>query len=332
MPRMPSPRPFFSWSPLESTESLLLVAAALEVGLLDLLERERTAEELAREGALDPRAVAIFLRALEELGVVERGPGGFRLSSFGRSRFVDRDSPRCVAADLRVWRSHLRGWLFLEEALRTGRSLPTDSSPAFRESLYRSLDAKPPDRVARLVELTLARSPGKFPSVLDVGGGAGTYARGFIERGCRVTLVDRPETIEHVREAFGLARLRDLTLVAGDYATDLPQGPFGVVLLAEVLHDLSAPQAQALLRRAARAGTAEGVIAVADLFRGRSPRAALFAVTLLLYTEGGDTYAEEEVRGWLEAAGFEDPHVDAIDADLGLITARFPAGATRRSD
>ena len=329
---VPAP-PFDPWSLREAAEGLLLVAAALETGLLELLERERTVEELARERGLDPRALEICLRGLEELGVVERGSRGVRLTTFGRSRFVDRASPRYVAADLPLWRDSLRGWLFLDEVLRSGRPLQGTSgdAPELQERLSRSLAAKPPERVERLVERVLARAAVREPRVLDLGGGTGVHARAFLARGCRVTLLELPAVLRHARDALGLARFRDLELVEGDLRDELPRGPFDVLLLADVLHELPPAEARSVLARAARVGAPSAVVAVADRFRGVTHGAALFAVSLLLYTEGGDAYEVGEVTGWLAEAGFSDPRVEALDSRLTLLTARLPDAGPRRS-
>ena len=328
---MSESHPFDAWSLREAAEALLLVTAALETGLLQLLERERTPEDLAAKRALDRRAVAICLGALEEVGVVERGRRGYRLTAFGLTRFADPAAPAYVAADLPLWRANLRGWLFLEEVLRSGRPLAVDDPPELRGRLCRSLDAKPAARVAGLVEGLLARAPAPRPHVLDVGGGAGTYARAFLERGCRVTLLERPETIRHLAEAFGLGRLEGLSLVGGDFHEGLPAGPFGAVLLADVIHELSPAEARALLARVAEAAAPAAVVGIADLFRGRSSGAAFFAVSLLLYTKAGNTYAEGEVVEWLVGAGFADPLVEDLDAGHALVTARRRSGASRRN-
>lgn len=328
---MPEKPPFDAWSLREAAEALLLVSAALDTGLLGALGHERHDAELAHSLGLDARAVSICLGALEELGVVERGPGGFRLTTFGRSRFVDAGSRRYVGRDLSLWRAGLPGWLFLDEVLRSGTCVPESSSPEFRERLYRSLDAKPRGRIERVVERVLARSPVPRPHVLDVGGGAGTYARGFLSKGCRVTLLDLAETIDHVREAHGLGRCRDLELVAGDFTAEVPAGPFEAILLADVVHDLSAAEAGALVIRLADVSVPSAVIGIADVVRGRSRRAGFFAVALLLYTRTGNTYEAAEIESWLADAGFVEPLTEDVDPDCALVTARLSKAVRRRT-
>ena len=51
------------------------------------------------------------------------------------------------------------------------------------------------------------------------------------------------------------------------------------------------------------------------------PRAARFAVVMLLNTEDGNTYTADEYEAWLREAGFTDVQVEDADAERQLITA-----------
>ena len=326
-----SSRPYDAWSLREAAQGLLLVAAAIETGILPLLlMRRRTAAEVAEELGLDGRAVRICLAALEEIGVVEReaaGSGGYALTEFGRRRFADPGSPAYAAADLPLWRASLPGWLFLAEVLRSGDPLPEDLSAGSRSALYASLDAKPAARVTTLVDRVLARSSARQARVLDVGGGSGVHARVFLARGCRVTLLDRTEAIAHVRKAFALDGLDGLELVAGDVEAGLPAGPWDVVLLADLLHDLPPDGAARLLAAAARVCGDGGVAAVADTFGDRSAGAGFLGVTLLLHTKGGEPHGAAEVERWLTEAGFAQARIEDLDPAHALITALRRGGS-----
>jgi 2-polyprenyl-3-methyl-5-hydroxy-6-metoxy-1,4-benzoquinol methylase len=329
------PAPAFdAWSLREAAEALLLVTAARESGILEeIVEIERTPAEVAAARGLDARAVRVCLSALEAIGVVEtaaRRPGAYRLSDFGRSRFLDPESRRYVAGELALWREGLRGWLFLEDVLRSGKPLPEADDPLVRASLWRALDVKPKERVTAVVDVTLARVErgrrARSPAVLDVGGGSGVFARAFVERGCRVTLLDTHETLRFARGAFGLDGVEQLTLVEGDFTAGLPPGPYDVILLADVLHGLAPQEARGLLRTVGSRLAPRGVAALVDLFRGRSARAALYAVTLLLYGEGADTHEADGVVRWLEEAGCGAARFRDLDAGRALLTAvRSPA-------
>lgn len=45
---------------------------------------------------------------------------------------------------------------------------------------------------------------------------------------------------------------------------------------------------------------------------------------MLLRTEAGDVYTEDELRAWLEEAGLEEVRAEDVDVDRQLVTARRP--------
>jgi hypothetical protein len=67
------------------------------------------------------------------------------------------------------------------------------------------------------------------------------------------------------------------------------------------------------------------VVAIQDFVRGRSARAARFALVMLLRTEEGDTYGEDEIREWMRDAGLERIEIQDLDQDRQLVTALRPA-------
>ena len=98
-------------------------------------------------------------------------------------------------------------------------------------------------------------------------------------------------------------------------------GPFDVALLSNVVHIYGPDTNRRLLEKAAGSVRPGGVAAVADFVRGRSARAARFALVMLLKSEEGDTYRTEVVEGWLQEAGFRDPEIAPLDEDRHVVTA-----------
>ncbi len=340
-----------------------MAATAQELGLFERLARgPARPSSLAAELGLSPRGTRALLGALEALGLARRdAEGRVALTGQGRARFVDRDAPDFEGPALALWHAHIRRWATgLAPAVRAGGppGSPSEAAPpggpsddasaagegpaadeegwAGRredpESLSRflaAMDNKDPALVLGTVERALARlepPPGSPVRVLDLGGGPGTFARVFAERGARVVLFDRPEVIEHAAEAFGLAALERLELRGGDFLDAFPEGPFDLVLLANITHIYDPETNRRLLADAFRALAPGGAVAILDFVRGMDPFAALFAITMLLNTERGDTYGRARYEEWLSAAGFGGVRVERMDADRHLITARRPAG------
>jgi len=319
-------------------ETTATVAAAADVGLYRALAEigePATAEEVAGRAGLDSRAVGVLLPVLAEIGVLERaddaGPEDrFTLTGPARRALADPDSGEYEAGGLPLWIHNLRAFTRLPEVLRSGEPLEREeeSVEEARDSLRRfmaGMAAAPPERVERIVAACLDRAaarPSPVRAALDLGGGPGHMARAFAARGLETTLFDRPETIDYVADAYGLEDVDGLELAGGDFVEDpLPEGPFDVVLISNVVHIYSPERNRALLRKVAGVTSPGGVIGIADFFRGRSRRAVHFALVMLLRTEGGDTYPEDEVGAWLEDAGFVEPETVRVDEDRHLITA-----------
>lgn len=316
-------------------ESTAAVAAAADAGVFMALaaaDAPATAEEVADRAGLDSRAVAILLPVLAELGLLKGRAGGarFALTEAARRALADPGADGFEAGGLPLWIHTLRGFTHLPEVLRSG--VPLEREEECEEEARASLErymagmaAAPAERVERIVAACLDRAagrPGGARTALDLGGGPGHMARAFAARGLDVTLFDRPETIELVAEAYGLAGVDGLTLAGGDFLDDaLPDGPFDVVLISNVLHMYSPARNRELLGKVAEITSPRGVVGIADFFRGRSRRALHFALVMLLRTEGGNTYGEEEVGAWLDEAGFRGPETVQVDEDRHLVTA-----------
>lgn len=319
----------------------MAVAAAQELGLFEgLAQGAIGAEELAGLLGLDPRGTRILLGVLVELGLASVEPEGYRLTGHGRARFVDADAPDHEAAAMRQWRANIRLWaLRLERAVRTGD--PPGGPPAAagveiqededeEESLRRFMAAMA-GKSAELVDRVLdacrdrLREAGIDPALarsLDLGGGPGTFARRFAAWGGEAVLAERPRVLEVVREAYGLAGVPGLELWSGDFLEGFPEGPFDLVLVSNITHIYDAETNARLLARVGEAMRPGGVLAILDFVRGASEFASLFAITMLLQTERGDTYGRDDYERWLRAAGFALTRMVRLDPDRHLITAR----------
>jgi len=307
------------------TESTLLVAAAHEVGLFASLGKEPAdAGALAEHLDLDGRATHIVCEALVELGLLAVDDGAYRPTPRCREELCDPEQSGYVAGGLSHWLRSMRAWTHLDEVLRRGG--PLEERPATREEprvarFMSAMAAAPEERVNRIVDLCLERRPGAA-SVLDLGAGPGHISRAFAGRGVAATMLDMDDVVRHVTTAYGLEGVDGLTVLRGDFNTDpLPRGPFDIVLLSNVLHIYPPERNVALLKKVAEATTPGGLVAVAEFLRGRSGRAGRFGVQMLLHTEGGDAYRDEDVTSWLDEAGFGDVRVDDLDPDRQLLTA-----------
>ena len=304
---------------------ILLTAAELNL-FTPLAEKAHTAGELSGELRCDGRALSILLDALAALGLLEKHDGAYRTLP-AAAPFLSDESPRSVRPMI-LHAAHLcDAWSALTAVTR-GAGTPDGDATEVQEAdeLAAFIGAMHVVAAPLAERIAAATEPGKARSLLDVGGASGSYTIAFLKAspGMKATLFDRPAVIPMARKRLAEAGVSDrVRLVAGDfYRNELPEG-HDLALLSAIIHQNSPGENIELFRKVFRALVPGGRIVIRDhvMDPGRTrPRdGAVFAVNMLVNTEGGSTYTFEEIRAWLEEAGFASirllragEHMDAL--------------------
>ena len=181
----------------------------------------------------------------------------------------------------------------------------------------------------RIVE---AVDPGAARSLLDVGGGSGTYTMAFFgqSRKCSATLFDLPEVIEMARERLKNEGLLDrVTLVPGSfYLQEFPEG-HDLALISAIIHSNSPEENLELYRKVFRALKPGGRILVRDHVMSPDrtwPRdGAVFAINMLVGTSGGGTYTYEEIEAGLREGRIRENQASEAGRAYGCRRRSFQA-------
>jgi SAM-dependent methyltransferase len=126
----------------------------------------------------------------------------------------------------------------------------------------------------------------------------------------RATVCDREAALEVAKEIADTHKAkRRLSFLPLDFTKEPIPGTYDVIWYSNVLHIYSPEENQAVFRRALVALRPGGRFIIQDAFlhdrEGLYPaEASLFAVSMLLFTEGGNTYSAAETAKWLKGAGF----------------------------
>ena len=112
--------------------------------------------------------------------------------------------------------------------------------------------------------------------------------------------------------AFDFLICRNESISVGAWEGDLLEANFGtgydVAILGHILHSEGEERSRKLLKKTFRALKSGGVIAIAEWLvndqRTEPLHALMFAVQMLVNTEKGDTFSFNEIKSWLEDAGF----------------------------
>jgi ubiquinone/menaquinone biosynthesis C-methylase UbiE len=168
--------------------------------------------------------------------------------------------------------------------------------------------------------------------LLDVGGGPGTYAAAFLAAHPalhEVRLLDLPGALAVGRERLAARGLLDrIRLIEGDFCLNELGSGVDVVWISQVFHSRDEEGCRMLVEKAWRALNPGGMLAVHEflLDEGKTAplSAALFAVHMLVMTEGGRTYSGGEIGAWMEEVGFARPEVRRVSEETAVVLARKP--------
>jgi ubiquinone/menaquinone biosynthesis C-methylase UbiE len=305
-----------------------VMLAAAELDVVGMLARgPRSAGELADVIRSDERATIILADALTALGLLEKRGEVYSPAPGVAELFVE-DEPGSVVPMLRHQANCLRSWAQLAEVVRSGR--PHERPPSVRgASGDQSAFIEAMEVASREIaaEVVAGLAPLVFEHLLDVGGGPGTWTVAFLRanRQARATLYDLPEVIPIARKHIESAKLSDrVSFVEGDFTVDeaLLSGA-DLIWISAIAHQNSRQQNREIYAKAYRALRPGGRIMIRDIVmdetRTTPTFGAMFAVNMLVNTEGGRTYSLQETTEELRHAGFGEPEVIRGPRDMDSV-------------
>lgn len=310
-----------------------ILFSALELDLFNAFEdRDWTLPQLSKRLKVSQRGLAILCRNLASVGLLTRSQAGYRASGFSK-QYLQETSPDFRGEYLRLMHRQWSEWSHLTEVIRAGQPLDNQEpeTQEYRRSFtwamhHRSME--PAREVAQQVRLKGARS------LLDLGGGPGTYALAFLKRypSLRATVMDRPAALEIARTLAGQSTPGSrLTCQPVDFLKEPIPGNYDVVWYSNVLHIYSPAENLKIFRKIRRILNPGGRLLIQDTFlcapKGLRPlEANLFAVSMLLYTERGNTYSLQDVRAWLHQAGLTRSRIIRLQKGTGDWEGRLLEG------
>ena len=332
--QMPNPQPIVDLASAFFGSCVLFVGS--DTGIFKRLAEKDglDAATLAADLDCSPRGLQLLLDACVAEGLLTKSGNAYSNAPATRV-FLVPGSPADLSTALRYNRDIYGAWGKLAEFAKTGK-------PVERPQLHLGEDEQRTRTfVMSMHGKAMGIGRGVIPlldlagrkKLLDVGGGPGTFsvliAQAFPEINC--TVLDLPEIVKVATELIerqGAAS--QVQVQAGDYHTAPFPPELDVVNFFGMLHQESAEDIRKLAHKAFAALKPGGVVHVMDMMTDDTHAApqfsALFALTMALTTENGWVFSSEELKGWLEEAGFVDFDVRPLPAPLPhwLARARKP--------
>jgi hypothetical protein len=310
-----------------------ILYVATEMNLADrLVERPRTAEELAQSTATDARSLYRVMRALASLGLFTEGPSHrFSLTLVGQEFRTGTIRATVLTAVGDLITKSLEQ---LPYSVRTGKS---GFEKAFGMPFFEYLASHPVE--ASLFSETMVGFHGSepaavaaaydfshFETIIDVGGATGNLLATILGRypQPRGILFDLPHV---VRDAPALIEARGLvdriTIEAGNFFESVPTAA-GAYLLSHIIHDWSEAKCLTILGNCRRTMEPNSRLLIIEtvLAPGDTPQPGkLLDIIMLTLFTGAQERTEPEYRELLDKAGFRLARVVPTDSAVSILEA-----------
>lgn len=315
----------------------LIISAAVSNKVFDTLGNgAKTAEQLSKETGASVRGLRAIMDALVGLDLLKKDRKGKYSLTPESEAFLISNKPGTVAGFFRSILPQLNSrWLRLSDAVRDGRPVvavnqEADGTEFFSQLVENIIPMSYPGAQKLGDHLKVANAKNDI-RVLDLAAGSGIWGIALAGKSprVRVTAVDWAgmiPTTKRVTEKFGVRDRFDF--VEGD----LLQADFGkgydIATLGHILHSEGEQRSRQLLKKTFGALKPGGTSAIAEWLvndrRTEPTHSLMFAVQMLVNTECGDTFSFNEIRNWLEDAGFKKVRKLEAPGPSPLILATKP--------
>jgi len=322
------------WNPGELLEisgffwKTCLLQTAVKMDVFTVIGGGRlTAGEITLKLDGAARGVERLLNALVAMELLDKKDERYSNTPSGRE-LLAKDSPKYLGHIIMHHHHLLESWSKLDQAVKSGkpqRGRASHSQEEWRESFLMGM-----------FNLAMGVAPHIVPAIdvsdrqhlLDLGGGPGTYAINFClhNQHLKATVYDLPTTRPFAERTIRQFKLADrIDFMDGNYLEDPVEGRYDVAWLSHILHGEGPEDCRMIIQKTVDSLEPGGMIIIHDFILNNSLDGplfpALFSLNMLLGTESGQSYSEEQIIDMLAAAGAGDIRRIAIQSpnDSGIL-------------
>jgi ubiquinone/menaquinone biosynthesis C-methylase UbiE len=311
----------------------LVIGAAVSNKVFDTLAGgPKTIEQVGKETGASARGLRAIMNALVGLDLLTKHGDKYSLSPESEA-FLLSNKPGSLAGFFPMnMRRLIPIWLKLDEIVRTGqppeaRNEEGPGTDFFQELVENIIPMSYGTATALADHLKVAETKDNL-RVLDIASGSGIWGIALAQKSPRaqVTAVDWAgmiPTTKRITQKFGVGDR--FKFIEGDILeADFSSG-YDIAILGHILHSEGEERSRELLKRVSAALKSGGTIAIGEWLvndeRTEPLPALLFAVQMLVNTKEGDTYSFNEIKNWLEEAGFKNARTVEAPGPSPLVLA-----------
>ena len=304
--------------------------AAVKLDVFTCLGDEQlTGDEIAAKLNAAPEAIQRLLNALVAMELLVKTEHHYANTPASKT-FLSKDSPQYLGNMIMHHHHLVESWAQLDRSVLTGKPIGQRSSfndAEWRESFLMGMFNTAMNVAPLLVpEIDLSSRR----QLLDLGGGPGTYAIHFCRRhpDLKATVFDLPTTQPFAEKTIQRFDLSDrIHFQAGNYLQDEIKGRYDAAWLSHILHGDGPDGCRQIIQKTVDVLKPGGIIIIHEFILNNSMDGplfpALFSLNMLLRTDAGQAYSEQQLRDMLAAAGAKNVQRLPVQTpnDSGIITA-----------
>ena len=315
----------------------LIINAAVSNKVFDTLENgAKTVEQVSKETGASVRGLRAIMNALTGLELLKKDRKGKYLLTPESKAFLITNKPGSLAGFFQTILPRLASkWLQISEVARTGRPIAavneeTEGTEFFSQLVENIIPMSYGGAQKLANHLKVAKTKDEL-RVLDLAAGSGIWGIALAEKSprVRVAAIDWAgmiPTTKRITQKFGVSDR--FKFIGGDLLeADFGDG-YDIATLGHILHSEGEQRSRQLLKKTFGALKSSGTIAIAEWLvndrRTEPTHSLMFAVQMLVNTEEGNTFSFNEIKSWLEDAGFKKVRKLEAPGPSPLILATKP--------
>ncbi len=311
---------------------VFLVACDLDI-FSCLSEAPKTAAQLAAKIKAPTEGLELLLNALVALELLKKENDLYHNAEISQT-YLCKNRANYRGHIIKHMHQCWYSWDHLAEAVKGGRqavnfrrNFLVEDEKANRDFIWGMNDVG----YDRALEISKKLDLSKTKHMLDLGGGAATYSIAFAKKfkNLKSTALDLPLTLKVACENIKLNNMDErIDTKEGDFFDAEFGSGYDLVWISQILHAYSKSRCINLFKKSYRALEAGGKIIIHDFYINEDKTApldsTLFAVHMMVGTEGGGLYSAVELSEWLAQAGFDKIKWDKVTPGTMLIEGCKP--------
>jgi predicted O-methyltransferase YrrM len=275
-------------------------------------EKQLSGVKVAEKLDAAPKGVERLLNALVAMELLTKANDRYS-NTPSILELLSKDSPKYLGHIIMHHHHLVEPWSQLDQSVQSGQSIGERSSfskEEWRESFLMGM-----------FNMAMSMAPLLVPKVdissrrhlLDLGGGPGTYAIHFCRHNpqLKATVFDLPTTRPFAEKTIKRFDLADrIDFVGGNYLNDDIEGSYDAAWLSHILHGEGPDGCQKIIQKTIAALEPGAIIIIHEFILNNSMDGplfpALFSLNMMLGTDSGQAYSEQQLMDMLAAAGATD--------------------------